>query len=176
MRCAARRRSAIGSREPMGSVRIGAGGADRDHARLRSPDHGSAPAGRMGLLERGAFRGYHLLSAGRDRTLGTFDRTIKTGETVGVLVGNIGPNLHSSFHVIGACFDTVYVEGSFALENHSVQTTLVPAGGPWAWSSRCRARATTSWSTSHLPGPQERRGHHGGHRPGCARPVRPDQA
>jgi nitrite reductase (NO-forming) len=64
-----------------------------------------------------------------DRSLGTFDRTIKTGQTVRMFVGNIGPNLLSSFHVIGECFDTVYVEGSFALENHTVQTTLIPAGG-----------------------------------------------
>ena len=51
------------------------------------------------------------------------------GETVRLFVGNGGPNLVSSFHVIGEIFDTVYVEGSFALENHHVQSTLIPAGG-----------------------------------------------
>ena len=64
-----------------------------------------------------------------DRALGTLDDPIATGETVRMFVGNIGPNLLSSFHVIGEIFDTVYVEGSFALENHHVQSTLVPAGG-----------------------------------------------
>jgi nitrite reductase (NO-forming) len=54
---------------------------------------------------------------------------LQTGETVRLFVGNIGPNLISSFHVIGEIFDTVYVEGSFDLVNHNVQTTLVPAGG-----------------------------------------------
>jgi nitrite reductase (NO-forming) len=63
------------------------------------------------------------------RALGTFDGPIKTGEKVRLFVGNIGPNLVSSFHVIGEIFDTVYVEGSFALENHSVQSTLIPCGG-----------------------------------------------
>jgi nitrite reductase (NO-forming) len=63
------------------------------------------------------------------RALGTFDRPIKVGEKVRMFVGNIGPNLISSFHVIGEIFDTVYVEGSFALENHSVQSTAIPCGG-----------------------------------------------
>lgn len=64
-----------------------------------------------------------------DRALGTFEGPIKVGETVRLFVGNIGPNLVSSFHVIGEIFDTVYVEGSFALENHAVQSTLIPCGG-----------------------------------------------
>ena len=52
----------------------------------------------------------------------------KVGETVRLFVGNGGPNLVSSFHVIGEIFDTVYVEGG-DLKNHNVQTTLIPAGG-----------------------------------------------
>lgn len=54
--------------------------------------------------------------------------TANVGETVRLYVGNGGPNLVSSFHVIGEIFDNVYVEGGTAL-NHNVQTTLVPAGG-----------------------------------------------
>lgn len=52
----------------------------------------------------------------------------KVGERVRLYVGNGGPNLVSSFHVIGEIFDSVYVEGG-TLVNHDVQTTLVPAGG-----------------------------------------------
>ncbi len=52
----------------------------------------------------------------------------RVGERVRLYVGNGGPNLVSSFHVIGEIFDTVYVEAGDA-ENHNVQTTLVPAGG-----------------------------------------------
>ena len=52
----------------------------------------------------------------------------KVGETVRLFVGNGGPNLVSSFHVIGEIFDSVFVEGG-SLENKNVQTTLVPAGG-----------------------------------------------
>ena len=43
-------------------------------------------------------------------------------------VGNGGPNLVSSFHVIGEIFDKVYVEGG-KLINENVQSTLIPAGG-----------------------------------------------
>lgn len=64
-----------------------------------------------------------------DRALGVFDEPIRSGESARLFVGNIGPNLLSSFHVIGEIFDTVYVEGSFGLENHNVQSTVVPVGG-----------------------------------------------
>lgn len=43
-------------------------------------------------------------------------------------MGNGGPNLVSSFHVIGEIFDKVHIEGG-DLINENVQTTLVPAGG-----------------------------------------------
>jgi len=52
----------------------------------------------------------------------------KVGETVRMFVGNGGPNLVSSFHVIGAIFDSVRFEGG-TLAQKNVQTTLIPAGG-----------------------------------------------
>ncbi len=55
--------------------------------------------------------------------------TATVGETVRLYVGNGGPNLVSSFHVIGEIFDSVYVEGGTKTINENVQTTLVPAGG-----------------------------------------------
>ncbi|OGQ21474.1 MAG: nitrite reductase, copper-containing [Deltaproteobacteria bacterium RIFCSPLOWO2_02_FULL_44_10] len=54
--------------------------------------------------------------------------TANVGETVRLYVGNGGPNLISSFHVIGEIFDNVSIEGGDTL-NHNVQTTLIPAGG-----------------------------------------------
>ena len=53
----------------------------------------------------------------------------KVGETVRMFVGNGGPNLVSSFHVIGEIFDNVHTEGGSLANQHNVQTTLVPAGG-----------------------------------------------
>ena len=60
----------------------------------------------------------------------TGDNALKArvGETVRLFIGNGGPNLISSFHVIGEIFDAVYAEGG-GLRNTNVQTTLVPAGG-----------------------------------------------
>lgn len=55
--------------------------------------------------------------------------TAKAGETIRLFIGNGGPNLVSSFHVIGDIFDNVYAEGGTVANQHNVQTTLVPAGG-----------------------------------------------
>jgi nitrite reductase (NO-forming) len=52
----------------------------------------------------------------------------EVGETVRIYVGNGGPNLVSSFHVIGEVFDRASIEGGTLINEH-VQTTLVPAGG-----------------------------------------------
>ena len=54
--------------------------------------------------------------------------TAKVGETVRIYVGNGGPNLVSSFHVIGEIFDKVHIEGG-SMINENVQTTLIPSGG-----------------------------------------------
>jgi nitrite reductase (NO-forming) len=60
----------------------------------------------------------------------TFKMEANTGETVRIFFGVGGPNLTSSFHVIGEVFDRVYNLASLTsppLTN--VQTTLVPPGG-----------------------------------------------
>lgn len=58
------------------------------------------------------------------------DRSLEVhkGETVRMFVGNGGPNLSSSFHVIGEVFDNVWTEGGSKV-SHNVQTTGIPAGG-----------------------------------------------
>jgi nitrite reductase (NO-forming) len=53
----------------------------------------------------------------------------KVGETVRMFVGNGGPNMVSSFHVIGEIFDRVYGEGGVKVNQEQVQTTLIPSGG-----------------------------------------------
>ena len=65
----------------------------------------------------GSLTGEHMLQA-------------KTGERVRIFFGNAGPNLISSFHVIGEIFDAVYREADLVSPPaHSVQTTVVPTGG-----------------------------------------------
>jgi nitrite reductase (NO-forming) len=54
--------------------------------------------------------------------------TANVGETVRIFFGVGGPNLVSSFHVIGEIFDRVYPQGASEVQTN-VQTTLVPAGG-----------------------------------------------
>ena len=60
----------------------------------------------------------------------TGDKALKANvnETVRLFVGNGGPNLVSSFHVIGAIFDKVRFEGGTSMQTN-VQTTLIPSGG-----------------------------------------------
>jgi nitrite reductase (NO-forming) len=59
------------------------------------------------------------------------DRALQAtvGETVRLYFGVGGPNLTSSFHVIGEIFDKVYPEGGMKHVQENVQTTMVPAGG-----------------------------------------------
>lgn len=71
---------------------------------------------------------YVVFNGSVGSTTGEKSLTANVGETVRLYVGNGGPNLVSSFHVIGEIFDTVYVEGG-DLKNYNVQTTLIPAGG-----------------------------------------------
>ena len=54
--------------------------------------------------------------------------TANVGEKIRIYIGNGGPNLTCSFHLIGVIFDTVYPEGGTA-PTHNVQTTVVPPGG-----------------------------------------------
>ncbi|RFP17747.1 nitrite reductase, copper-containing [Duganella sp. BJB488] len=54
--------------------------------------------------------------------------TAKANEKVRMYFGVGGPNITSSFHVIGAIFDRVYTEGGTHYQEN-VQTTMVPAGG-----------------------------------------------
>lgn len=71
---------------------------------------------------------YVLLNGSEGALVGENAITAEVGETVRLYVGNGGPNLISSFHVIGEIFDRVYYEGGTKYQEH-VQTTLVPAGG-----------------------------------------------
>ncbi|KAK4039458.1 Cupredoxin [Parachaetomium inaequale] len=62
----------------------------------------------------------------------TRDRPLKAtaGETVRIFFGNAGPNLTSSFHVIGSNFKNVYREGDvLSPPGRFVSTVSVPPGG-----------------------------------------------
>ncbi len=71
---------------------------------------------------------YVLFNGAEGSMTGDRAITAKTNETVRLFVGNGGPNMVSSFHVIGAIFDKVRYEGGSNVQKN-VQTTLIPAGG-----------------------------------------------
>jgi len=64
----------------------------------------------------GALMGEHALKA-------------RTGQKVRIYLGNAGPSLVSSFHIVGEIFDNVYGEGGISINQHNVQTTMIPVGG-----------------------------------------------
>lgn len=53
---------------------------------------------------------------------------VKAGETVRLYIGNGGPNMTSSFHLIGEIFDRVWPEGNTSTVTENVATTMIPAG------------------------------------------------
>jgi len=72
---------------------------------------------------------YVVFNGSVGSTVGDKAITAKVGESVRLFVGDGGPNLVSSFHVIGQIFDTVWPEGNMSTPTHNVQTTAIPSGG-----------------------------------------------
>ena len=72
---------------------------------------------------------YVVFNGGVGAVTGDGALQAKVGDRVRMFVGNAGPNLTSSFHVIGQIFENVYGEGGSTNAEHNVQTTLIPAGG-----------------------------------------------
>ena len=73
--------------------------------------------------------GYVVFNGSVGSLVGDKALKAKVGDRIRLYIGNGGPNLVSSFHVIGEIFDNVYPEGGVVASQHHVQTTLVPAGG-----------------------------------------------
>jgi nitrite reductase (NO-forming) len=71
---------------------------------------------------------YVLFNGAESALTGPRALKAKTNESIRLFVGNGGPNLISSFHVIGEIFDKVQYEGGTRFQEN-VQTTLIPAGG-----------------------------------------------
>jgi nitrite reductase (NO-forming) len=71
---------------------------------------------------------YVLFNGSESALTGPHALQAKVGDGVRLYVGNGGPNLVSSFHVIGEIFDRVLPEGG-TRPQENVQTTLIPAGG-----------------------------------------------
>lgn len=79
---------------------------------------------------------YVLFNGKKGSLLGANMIEAKVGETVRLFIGNGGPNLTSSFHVIGEIFDRVYLEGGSTI-SQNIQTTMIPAGGAVIVEFKC---------------------------------------
>jgi copper-containing nitrite reductase len=72
---------------------------------------------------------YVVFNGAVDSLLDANALSANVGETVRLYVGNGGPNLISSFHVIGEIFDRIYQYGGSQVSQQNVQTLLIPPGG-----------------------------------------------
>jgi nitrite reductase (NO-forming) len=108
---------------------------DREYYVLQSEFYTKGPHGEAGLqpfnMEKALTEtpDYVVFNGSVGAIAGDAAMPAKVGEKVRLFVGNGGPNLTSSFHVIGEIFDNVYIEGGIHAVQHQVQTTMVPAGG-----------------------------------------------
>jgi nitrite reductase (NO-forming) len=107
---------------------------DREYYVLQSEFYTSGSFGEQGFQPFSAKKGemerpdYVVFNGHTEALMGKNALQAKVGERVRLFVGNMGPNLVSSFHVIGEIFDNVYREGSVSEPEHNIQTTLIPAG------------------------------------------------
>lgn len=86
---------------------------------------------------------YVVFNGAVGSTTGSHALQAKVGDHVRIYVGNGGPNLISSFHVIGQIFDRVYQEGG-SQAHQNIQTTLIPSGGAAIVEFTCREPGTFS--------------------------------
>ena len=107
---------------------------DREFYVMQSEFYTRGAFGAKGLQELDMQKGidekptYVVFNGSTDAITGDKALKAKAGDRVRIFVGDAGPNLTSSFHVIGEIFDNVYEEGG-TVAQHNVQTTLIPAGG-----------------------------------------------
>ncbi len=107
---------------------------DREYYIMQSEFYTKQPFGFKGLQEFDEQKGikeqadYVVFNGSVNANAGKNALPAKVGETIRLFVGNGGPNLVSSFHVIGEIFDNVYIEGGSAV-SHNLGTTLIPSGG-----------------------------------------------
>jgi nitrite reductase (NO-forming) len=109
--------------------------ADREYYVMQGDIYTQGPTGEAGLQifdnvkavdERPT---YIVFNGSVGSLVGDKALTANVGEKVRIYFGVGGPNITSSFHVIGEIFDHVYVEGGTKVVQENVQTTMVPSGG-----------------------------------------------
>lgn len=124
--------------EPAGGLKP----VDKEYYIMQGDFYTKASTVKKGLLEFNNDKAvaenpdYVLFNGKKGSLLGNNMIEAKVGETVRLFVGNGGPNMTSSFHVIGEIFDNVYIEGGSTV-SHNIQTTMIPAGGSAIVEFKC---------------------------------------
>src|ERR1035437_7564629 len=90
---------------------------------------GAGPEKEFSLEKLMAEQPTNVVMNGSAAALATNPMKVKVGDVVRIFFGVGGPNLTSSFHIIGAIFDKVYAGSLTSPPLTDVQTTLVPAAG-----------------------------------------------
>jgi nitrite reductase (NO-forming) len=107
---------------------------DHEYYVMQSEFYTTGAYGAKGLQQLDMQKGidekptYVVFNGSTDALTGENALKARAGDRVRIFLGDAGPNLTSSFHVIGEVFDNVYQEGG-TVAQHNVQTTLIPAGG-----------------------------------------------
>ena len=71
----------------------------------------------------------YVVFNGREAEYAKHPIPVRVGEKLRLYVVNAGPNRFSAFHVVGAIFDRVFMDGSLTHPLEGVQTMSVPVGG-----------------------------------------------
>jgi nitrite reductase (NO-forming) len=107
------------------------------------------PSGQEGVMQLSMDKGLaeqpdHVVLNGQAGALmGDNALKAKTGDTVRIYFGNIGPNSASSFHIVGEIFDKVYLDGAInGAVNRNVPVTLVPSAGATIVESKIEVPGT----------------------------------
>jgi len=109
--------------------------ADREFYVMQSEFYGEQSDDDPKMMEHSYVDGLnenpaYVVFNGREGALTDNPLQAKTGERVRIFFGNAGPNLSSSFHIIGTIFDKVYRDGDLVSPpGRSMQVALVPPGG-----------------------------------------------
>ncbi len=78
----------------------------------------------------------YVVFNGREAEYAKHPIPVRVGERLRMYVVNAGPNRFSAFHVVGAIFDRVYMDGSLSHPLEGVQTVTVPVGGGAIFETR----------------------------------------
>ncbi len=109
------------------------GRVDKEFVIVQSEFYSAQPAANgmadMDFMAATQDRPTYVVFNGRADQYKAHPLQVDEGDRVRFFVVDAGPNLNSDFHIVGAIFDKVYVDGNPDHPLENVQTVTVPAGG-----------------------------------------------